>query len=121
MRFILPRDQKNILWTSHVKGKMIYYQLSDRKVRGVLRNTQRIERGIAPNTLAVMQRAGTKKYPTEIWVMYQKISQKRKVKDKPERIRIISTWRYPGISPEREPPSIPEDALAELQRVIKNT
>ena len=112
MRFNLPKDEKNILWTNHVKGKMIYYRLSDKRVKRVLRNPNRIETGIAPNTLAVMQKAGTKKHPTEIWVMYQTLKSK---------LRIISAWRYPGISPKREPPPIPEDALAELQRVIHKT
>lgn len=115
MRLTLPRDEKNILWTNHVKGKIIYYQLSDKRIKRVLRNPNRIEKGIADNTLAVMQIAGTKKHQTEIWVMYQTI----KSKIKGQKIRIISAWRYPGTSPKREPPPIPEDALAELARVIK--
>ena len=108
---MLRCDKKNILWTKHVKGKMIYYQLSDKRVKRVLRSPNRIETGIAPITLAVMQSAGTKKNPTEIWVMYQTL--------KSRKLRIISAWRYPGISPKREPPPIPKDALAELQRIIK--
>jgi len=115
MRLTLPRDEKNILWTNHVKGKIIYYQLSDKRIKRVLRNPNRIEKGIADNTLAVMQITGTKKHQTEIWVMYQTI----KSKIKGQKIRIISAWRYPGTSPKREPPPIPEDALAELTRVIK--
>jgi len=49
-----------------------------------------------------MQPAGTKRYQ-EIWVMYAL---------KGKRLRIITTWRYPGKSPEREP--IPEDIIEEL-------
>jgi hypothetical protein len=116
MLFNLPRDKKNILWTNHAKGKIIYYQLSENRVKKVLRNPNRIEKGIALNTLAVMQIAGTKKNPTEIWVMYQ--TAKSKIYG--EKIRIISAWRYPGTSPKREPPQIPQDALDELARVIKS-
>ena len=116
MRFNLPRDEKNILWTNHAKGKIIYYQLSEKRIKRVLRNPNRIEKGIAINTLAVMQIAGTKKHQNEIWVMYQ--TAKSKISG--EKIRIISAWRYPGISPKREPPPIPQDALEELARVIKS-
>lgn len=120
MRFSLPKDEKNMLWTNHVKRKMQYYGLSEKRLKRVLRNPIRIEKGIAPNTLAVMQSTGTKKHPTEIWLMYQTISEKRKAKNaKLKRVRIISAWRYPGISPKREPPPIPEDILEELKNIIK--
>jgi len=110
MRLRLPKDEKNLLWTSHVKIKMQYYQLSERRLKRVLRSPFRVEEGIAPNTLAIMQRTGTKKHPTEIWLMYQKVGSK---------IRIISAWRYPGISPKGQPPPIPEDILEELKNIIK--
>lgn len=32
------------------------------------------------------------------------------------RVKIISAWRYPGISPEKNP--IPEDILAEIEEII---
>ncbi|MBU0546562.1 MAG: hypothetical protein ABH876_00460 [Patescibacteria group bacterium] len=116
MRLNLPKDEKNILWTNHVKGKLIYYQLSEKRIKRVLRNPNRIEKGIADNTLAVMQIAGTKKHQTEIWVMYQ--TTKSEIRGR--KIRIISAWRYPGTSPKRESPLIPQDALEELARVIKS-
>jgi hypothetical protein len=115
MFFRLLKNEKNILWTNHAKGKLIYYQLSGKRIKRVLRSPNRIEKGIADNTLAVMQIAGTKKHQSEIWVMYQTTKSKEG-----EKLRIISAWRYPGISPKREPPPIPQDALDELARVIKS-
>jgi len=100
----VPKIEK-FYWTKHVKSKMRYYHLSESRLKRVLRNSERKELGIAPKTVAVMQKAGTKKYPTEIWLMYQKDKFKTK---------IITAWRYPGISPRREPPPIPEDILWEL-------
>lgn len=68
----------------------------------------------------------------EIWVMYQTKSQAKKFKDKTlsekkddkisklqkqinstKQITIISAWRYPGVSPKKNP--IPEDILREIE------
>lgn len=114
MRFNLPKDGKNTLWTNHVKKKMQYYGLSEQRLKRVLRNPDRIEEGIAPNTLAIMQKVGTKKNPTEIWLMYQTVKQKLKTK----KIKMISAWRYPGISPKRGGIPIPSDILLELKNLI---
>ncbi|OIO45077.1 MAG: hypothetical protein AUJ24_00890 [Parcubacteria group bacterium CG1_02_36_42] len=109
-----PKNSENISWTKHAKEKMRYYQLSESHLKRVLRNPKRIEKGIAPNTNAIMQPAGTKKHPTEIWLMYQ--IKKSKLKTKSLKvIKIISAWRYPGVSPIREPPPIPEDVLKDLK------
>lgn len=98
---------EKIIWTRHSKEKMRYYRLSENRLLRILRNPERKEIGIAPRTVAVMQRAGTKKHPTEIWLLYQKFQKK---------LKIISAWRYPGISPVREPPPIPEDILWQLTK-----
>ena len=103
-----PKDTGNISWTKHCKEKMRYYQLSEGRLKRVLSNPKRIEKGIAPDTTAIMQPTGTKKHPTEIWLMYQV---------KKPKIKIISAWRYPGISPTHEPPPIPEDILLELKNI----
>jgi len=116
MFFKEPKDTERISWTKHVKKKMKFYQLSEGKLKRVLSNPKRIEKGIATNTIAIMQPAGTKKHPTEIWLMYQSIKSKIK-KQKTKKIRIISAWRYPGISPIHEPPPIPEDILLELKKI----
>ncbi len=65
---------------------------------------KRIEEGIAPKTVAMMQpasfktsggRAGSKqeeKWTQEIWVMIQDRGRER---------RVISAWRYPGVTKPR--------------------
>jgi len=117
MRFKAPKNTDKIVWTKHSIEKMQYYKLSENRLKRVLRNPDRKEKGIAPGTLAIMQRTGSKKHPTEIWMMYQII--KSKVKNqKLKRIKIISVWRYPGISPIGKEIPIPQDILEELNRLI---
>lgn len=104
---ILPKNSETIHWTNHSKQKMRYYRLSESRVKRALRSPARVEEGIAPKTMAAMQFSGTKKHPTELWVMYV-------VYKKPRKIKIISTWRYPGITPKGQRPIIPDDILREL-------
>lgn len=97
------------IFTRHSEYKMRQYSLSAQKVRGIIRNPKRREVGIVPKTVAVMQPSSVKKengkeiWKQEIWVLY-----KEEVKGK----KIISAWRYPGVSPKRDP--IPSDILREL-------
>lgn len=98
-----------IIWTKHAAEKMRFYNLSENRLKRVFRNPDRKEKGIAPETLAAMQRTGSKKRPTEIWLMFQEAGKK---------IKIISAWRYPGISPVNKPIPIPEDILEELGKLI---
>ncbi|PIP22787.1 MAG: hypothetical protein COZ91_01345 [Candidatus Nealsonbacteria bacterium CG_4_8_14_3_um_filter_39_7] len=109
---IVERKPEKILWTEHSKRKMRYYRLSEGKVLRVLRRPDRKEEGIAPKTIAVMQKSGTKKRPTEIWMMYQIKNEKLR------KVIIISAWRYPGISPIGEKLPIPIDILEELSDLI---
>lgn len=104
-----PRNTENIFWTKHSKEKMRFYGLSEKKLKHLLSNPERIEEGIAPKTIAIMQSSGTKKHPTEIWLMYQKAG---------KRIKIITAWRYPAVSPVGEEIPIPEDILNELKSAI---
>lgn len=115
--------------THHAEYKMKQYGLSLQKIKGVIRSPRRIEKGIAGNsTIAVMQPVSPKKeegkaqetWKQEIWVMYQK---KLKIKNSKlkinaislerDEVKIISAWRYPGVSPERNP--IPSEILLELE------
>lgn len=112
----LPKEEK-ISWTKHAKEKMRQYRFSEKRVLRVLRHPERKQIGVAPRTTAVMQTAGTKKHPTEIWLMYRII--KSKLKAQSSKVRIISTWRYPGRSPIGEPPPIPDDILEDLLSEIK--
>ena len=93
---------KMLFWTSHARAKMHFYKLSEGRVRRVLQTPKRIEEGVAPETVAMMQPATMKfsigradvkkkgeKWSQEIWVMVQDDERGRKV---------ISAWRYPGMS-----------------------
>lgn len=110
MRFKPPKNTERISWTKHAVRKMQYYQLSETRLKRVLNNPKRKELGIAPGTVAVMQPSGSKKHPTEIWLMYQNL--------KEGKLRIITAWRYPGKSPIRGPIPIPEEILEELGEQI---
>src|SRR3989344_67328 len=115
-------------WTNHVARKMMQYALSADRVKRVVRNPKRSEKGIAPDTIAVMQPgkaiAGKLGQPPtwkeEIWVMYA--TRKEKAKNQkvnligPKKV-IITAWRYPGKSPIREAIPIPNDILEELKNI----
>lgn len=104
------------LYTEHARYKMRQYRLSEQKVRGVVRRPARTEQGVAPKTIAVMQAVSPKKengkevWKQEIWVMYQE--KKKAGPLAPAQKRIISAWRYPGISPKRDP--VPAEIWREL-------
>jgi len=102
----LPEEGK-ISWTKHSKIKMRQYGFSEKRVLKIWRKPDRKEVGIAPGTIANMQVTGTRKHPTEAWMMYQIIK-------KPKQIKIISAWRYPGRTPKGQKPIIPEDTLEEI-------
>lgn len=106
-----PKDSRNISWTRHCKEKMKFYALSEAAVKNVLWNPKREETGVAEGTLAKMRVAGSKKRPQEIWIMYKPL--------KEGMVKIISAWRYPGITKSREPIPIPVDILKQLQTILK--
>jgi len=135
--FTVPKNDSKYYWTRHSIGKMMQYGLSAQRVKRVIRSHERIESGIAKNTVAVMQpnaikidKDGKKKWNQEIWVMYQKSVKNSKCKVQSEeatsqlidnlknklfsqnQLKIISVWRYPGVSPKNNP--IPADILEEL-------
>ena len=105
-------NYKKFHWTNHIENKMKYYSLSKQRIRRVLKSPDRKELGIAPDTIAVMQTTGTKKHPTEIWLMFQNTHSKQR-----ELTNMISAWRYPGTSPKGRFPEIPEDTILELERL----
>ncbi len=94
------------VWTAHSQVKMRQYGLSESRVKRIIRFPTRYEEGIIPKAIAVMQPAGTQRY-SEIWVMY-------KLADK--KIKIITAWRYPGVSPQRDP--IPKEVLEEIKELL---
>ena len=109
MLFRFPKNDKNFSWTSHVKNKMIQYRISEQKIKEILKNQDRREEGIAPKTMAVMKRNDKPKRKEEMWVMFIKDGSK---------IRVISAWRYPGVSPKGKDIPIPEDILKELEELM---
>lgn len=98
------------MWTHHSKEKMRYYRLSEARIKRIIRHPTRVEEGIFENAIAAMQPAGGKKY-SEIWALYVL----NKVKNTGG-IKIITAWRYPGKSPERDP--IPAEVLREIKQIL---
>jgi len=98
---------RELLWTKHAQFKMREHGLSEQRVKRVVRHPKRVEEGIAPDTIAVMQSAGSKKHPYEVWAM---------VVDREKQRRIISAWRYPGITKPGEP--LPESILKEFREAV---
>ncbi len=118
-----PKNDEKWAWTNHVVGKMGYYRISESLVKRVARFPKRIEKGIAPGTTACMQSAGSKKNPSEVWVMYQEVgtvptsNSQFSIINYQRKKKIITAWRYPGISPIGEPVPIPEDILNEIENL----
>lgn len=119
-------------FTAHAQHKMRQYGLSVQKVRGVIRSPKRRQEGIAPRTIAVMQPIspkivnGKETWKQEVWVMFQERT--TSLSEQPgwtvslpsglggfqsKSIRIISAWRYPGMSSKHQP--IPAEILREIE------
>jgi hypothetical protein len=105
MSFI--KRSKPLHWTAHARGKMAFYRLSEGRIRRVLNSPERMETGIAPETVAIMQTQRGPKNSHEIWVM---------AADDKVRRKIISAWRYPGKTKPGEP--LPEDLLREFRSAL---
>ncbi len=128
------------VWTKHAEWKMKYYSLSKQKVLGIIRRPERVERGIVTDTIAVMQPVspklvdGKKMWKQEIWSMYQmkkprsskqlkqdqvnaKLERVRAVLNGGRQIRIISAWRYPGMSPKNR--ALPEAIVREIEEALQ--
>lgn len=95
---------RSLEWTRHASTKLRQHGLSESRVKRVINSPERIETGIAPETVAVMKRAGTAKNPYEIWVM---------IRDTKASRRVISAWRYPGETKPGE--SLPASILFEFR------
>jgi hypothetical protein len=125
---------RKLVWTEHSQIKMRQYGLSKQKLLGILYKPERKEKGIAPGTTAVMRTNPTslsarlklrgasktdpkwrpKRAPGEIWLMYKDV----KMAMVPIR-RIISAWRYPGISKPGEAIPIPDEIRQELLNEVE--
>lgn len=119
---------KKFFWTQHSQIKMRQYGLSKQKLLGILHRPERKEKGIVPGTMAVMKtnkvffkekkitltNAWKKptKAPGEIWIMYKDV--KGFSKESGQIKKIISAWRYPGISKPGEEIPVPQDIKNEI-------
>ena len=112
MLLSVSSGEGKVFWTQHSKAKLRQYRFSEKRVLSIFRKPNRKEEGIAPGTTAAMQITGSKKHPTEAWMMYV-------ILKRPKGIKIISAWRYPGRTPAGERPVIPQDTLEELYKLIK--
>jgi len=129
---------KKLVWTQHSQIKMRQYGLSKQKLLGILAKPERKEKGIVLGTTAVMRTNKTwkpdksqqswhfdgpaiiapkarlggkpKRAPGEIWIMYRDVKDFR---------RIISAWRYPGVSKPGESIPIPEDIRQEILKMVE--
>ncbi|MBI2062898.1 MAG: hypothetical protein HYT61_01495 [Candidatus Yanofskybacteria bacterium] len=126
MQFKPPKNDDKYQWTNHVKGKMVYYGISESLIKRITRFPKRKEVGIATNTVAVMQSTSNKNKPQEVWVMFQPVGSGRTSNNKSpvfdfkqNKIRIISAWRYPGVSPVGKTVPIPDEILQELSNLIE--
>lgn len=97
---------------------MRQYGLSEQRIKRVIKNPKRKEEGVAKDTVAVMQPISSKiingkeVWKQEVWVMFER---KKELRSKNKATKVISAWRYPGVSPERNP--IPEEILQELENL----
>ena len=121
MQFKPPKNTEERSWTKHSLEKMRFYGLSPQRVLRVLKSPERCEKAIAPNCIACMQSVGQKR-KTEIWVMYQnKVrNSKSKIRKNVNHKKIITVWRYPGVSPIRGKIPIPKDILEEIKLELRN-
>lgn len=112
-------------WTKHALLKMRHYGLSEQRIKRVIRAPFRYEEGVLEKAIAVMQPAsvyrdkdGKKMWKQEIWTMYilakRGSSKKQDTRDK--KIRVITAWRYPGVSKKRD--AIPEEVLSEVRSLL---
>ncbi|OGZ03135.1 MAG: hypothetical protein A2390_02510 [Candidatus Liptonbacteria bacterium RIFOXYB1_FULL_36_10] len=125
-----PKNDSRYSWTNHVFLKMMQYRISESLIRRIIRFPDRVEEGIAENTVAVMRRTDSEKKKEEIWVMYCLVNHSHGLKrnsltKKPaffshlsrgNKIVVITAWRYPGKSPKRDP--IPAEIMEEIKNVI---
>ncbi len=102
---------------------MVYYGISESLIKRIVRFPKRKETGVAEKTVAVMQPTSNLKKPQEIWVMYQELGQRPSsnysLPTTHYKLRIISAWRYPGVSPVGKKIPIPEEILQELNDLLE--
>jgi hypothetical protein len=138
MQFKVPKNNEKYEWTQHSIIKMKSYGLTAQRILRVINNPQRKEEGVVEKTIAVMQptsvstKDGKRVWTSEIWAMYQLGRTRAELRipkniqhsafsvrnSANRKIRIISAWRYPGVSPKNNP--VPEDVIRELESAAED-
>lgn len=122
---MIASDGKYV-WTYHAQQKMRHYRLTESRIKRVIRHPSRIEESIVEGAVACMQPSSAaaaasegkpahRKNYSEIWTMYVLINARQKEK-KIKQMKVITVWRYPGKSPERDP--VPQEVLREIKNLI---
>jgi hypothetical protein len=107
------KKPKALHWTAHARAKMRQYRFSEARVKRVLHSPLRVEEGIAPDTIAMMQPVSTTGYgdkrtwKQEMWVM---------IAETPKTRRVVSAWRYPGQTKLGTP--LPPEVLRQLKAML---
>ena len=107
------------VWTHHALGKLRQYGLSQNRIKRIVRYPVRVEEGIADNTVAFMQptsyktKEGVRTWSQELWVMARTVSSPD---TKEKTMRIISAWRYPGITKPGAP--LPDAVQMEIDEAL---
>ena len=109
--FLANRLEEKYLWTHHARQKLRHYRLTEARIKRIIRHPMRMEEAVVEGAIACMQPADGGTY-SEIWTLYVLAGAEKNRK----KIKIISAWRYPGKSPERDP--IPADILREIRAAI---
>lgn len=133
-QFKKPQDNETYSWTDHAAHKMLQYGLSADRLKRVIRFPARTEESVVEGTIACMQPTsvktvnGKKTWSQEIWVMYKVEKKPPKTEKKSEldnyfkmfrpagRLKIITAWRYPGVSPKRDP--VPQEIIDEARAAL---
>ena len=108
----LPKDSDRLVWTQHIKRKMLFYGISASQIRSILRKADRIEKSIVKGLFVSMKENHKKNRQEELWLMYQVF-----VVAGLSKIKLISVWRYPGITEKGEEIKIPEEVLLDISAV----
>jgi hypothetical protein len=107
MQIKIPQNDHKYLWTRHVVCKIFQYAITPNKIKRIINSPARKEEGVAPQTVAVMQKKSKREEKGEIWVMYQNVGSKK---------RIISTWIYPGVTPKGKEIFVPDEVWMEIEK-----
>ena len=138
-QFSWTRHIKNKMVFYHLSGAQILriFRKPKRIEEGIAPSTVAAMISRKPAPPSSRSRGISSRSPSEeLWIMYRlarpaangtgRVARSKAAPDhalratrdaRPSRVTMISAWRYPGITKSGERPTIPEDVLAELERI----